>query len=557
MPKKGRGAGALARQLVKVLFATALLAALVFVVMLTDRAEVVSAEKGPLPSYLTLDVSITITIVRAMQGVLAAVVAMILSQSFSYLQWGFLRSSKGGAPYVRQLALSPTTSVAGTIRLIFHRATGGGPRLWGFFRLLLLILTGLGGIVLFFRTSLVVVFDTTHSYPVTAGVGPFNASYVAPFFQALRDLAPSYEFNTLPYSYYGPVHDLVVNPYYTTTTEPVDCQAAVKDDGADVCAAYILSGGLVLTTPWIPTGYPDHPQIVMENVPTIHAEFSALPAGKLFEEAECRLYGSNRTRIGVKFCLSQSEPSRFDTGIFVCRDGVSKGVCKTTNPTPNVTTSFSLYRRFGTVLGAKSNYTILSASNLTAPQPISFSSSDIEAYNSVLDWLLDFAKADVPAMSSIVETFWSSKNQLEQPFTSAIMLRNFRSILLFPVWLFNANNFGNPSLKETEIVTDLPAEHYVTASVVRPYTKIKFDPTLVATFVVFQGLALIFGWLILVWSFCVRRSMPEISSFPLFDAEFKADARGQSVPDARSVWLYRDKEILDAMSNARVERRVI
>jgi hypothetical protein len=149
MPKKGRGAGALARQLVKVLFATALLAALVFVVMLTDQAETVSAEKGPLPSHLTLDVSTTITIVRAMQGVLAAVVAMILSQSFSYLQWGFLRSSKGGAPYVRQLALSPTTSVAGTLRLIFHRATGAGPRFWGFFRLLLLLLAGLGGIILF------------------------------------------------------------------------------------------------------------------------------------------------------------------------------------------------------------------------------------------------------------------------------------------------------------------------------------------------------------------------------------------------------------------------
>ncbi|KAK0611883.1 hypothetical protein B0T14DRAFT_595249 [Immersiella caudata] len=555
-PKGGRGASALARQLMKVLFATALLVAIVFVVMLTDQAEIVSAEKGSLPSYLTLDVSTTITVVRAMQGVLATVVAMILSQSFSYLQWGFLRT-QGGAPYVRQLALSPTTSFAGTLRLIAHRATGGGPRLWGLFRMLLVLLAGLGGIILFFRTSLVVVFDTTHSYPVTAGVGPFNASYVAPFFQRFRDLAPtaSARFSTLPYSYYGPVHDLVVNPYYTTTTEPVKCQAVVKEDGADVCAAYILSGGLVLTTPWIPTGYPDHPQILIENVPTIHAEFSALPAGKRFDDADCRLYGSNTTRIGVKFCLSQSEPTKLDAGIFVCRDGVAKGVCKTTDPTPNVTTTFTLYRRFGTILGAKSNYTIVSASNLTEPQPISFSSSDVEAYTSVLDWLLDFDKAGVPAPSSIVETFWTSKNQLEYGFTSAIMLRNFRSILVFPVWLFNANNAGNPSLRETEMATDVPAEHYVTASLVQPYTKIKFNTPLVVTFVAFQGLALIFAWMVLVWSFSVRRSLPEISSFPLFDAEFKAQALG--VPDARNVWTYRDKEILDAMAGARVERRVI
>jgi len=147
--KSGRGMAALGQQLVGCCLATALLVGIVVVVLLTEQAEHVSGEKGELPSYLTLDVSTTITIVRAMQGVLAAMATVTVSQSFSYLQWGFLRSSRGGAPYVRQLALSPTTSIAGTLSLVFHQASGWSPRFWGLLRLTLMLLVGLGGVLLF------------------------------------------------------------------------------------------------------------------------------------------------------------------------------------------------------------------------------------------------------------------------------------------------------------------------------------------------------------------------------------------------------------------------
>ncbi|KAK0649223.1 hypothetical protein B0T16DRAFT_326601 [Cercophora newfieldiana] len=529
---------------------------MVIVILFTNQSQTLSDEKERLPSYLTLDVSTTLTIVRAMQGILTMVVTMALSQSFAYLQWGFLRNTRGGAPYIRQLALSPTTSVMGTTQLIFHPASGWGPRFWGFLRLLLFILVGLGGVVLFFRTSLVVVFDTAHSYEVTAGFGPFNASYIDPFFDRLASLAPGYPFSTLPYSFYGPVHDLITNPFYTTTVEPTQCQA-LEDDGSSQCAAYLLSGGVAQLAPWVPTGYADHPQILVKNVPAIHAEFSALPAGNTFDATACQLFGSNTSKIAIKFCLAQPEPTKLDAGIFVCAGGIADGECQTTNPAPNITTSLSFFRRYGTVLGAKSNMTIIEASNFTAPEPVSFSSSDVEAYRKVLAWLLDYSAADIPAPSSIVETFWSAKNQLQDPISRALIQRNFRSVLVFPLWLFNANNYGNKGLDERIIQRDLPPEFYTTASLVKPYTKIKFDPGLVATFIGFQAVALVFAWFVLFWTFSVRRSLPEISSYPLFDVEFKAEARGQHVPDPRNVWGYRDKEILDAMGGAKVERRVV
>lgn len=404
---------------------------------------------------------------------------------------------------------------------------------------------------------MIVVFDTVHSNTVTAGVGPFNASYITPFFDNLKALSPGYPFNILPYSYTGQVHDLITNPFYTTTTDPIECQNNGQDSVAQ-CAAYLLSGGIVNMVPWIPEGFPDHSQVRIESAPAIHVEFASLPAGKTFDAASCQLFGSNTTTIAAKFCLSQPEPTKLDAAIFVCTGGINPNrECLSADPPPNITTRFSFYKRFATVLAAKANLTIIEAANLTQPQPISLSTTDVEAYRTVLAWLLDYPKANIPAPSSIVESFWSSHEQLKHSFSQAVILREFRSALIFPLWIFNANNYGNTGLEDRVMSNELPREFYTTASIVRAYTKIKFHPTLVQIFVVFQGVAILFAWIVLFWAISVRRSLPEISSFPLFDAEFKAEARGQAIPDCKNVWSYTDVDILNAMKDVRVERRVI
>ena len=113
--------------------ASALLAVIVFVVHLTDQAQTASEQKGHLGSILTADVSTTLTLVRVLQGLLTTAATVLLSQSFSYIQWGFTSDAKG-ASYIAQLALSPTTTVWGMIRLITHWSSGLRPRFWAFFR---------------------------------------------------------------------------------------------------------------------------------------------------------------------------------------------------------------------------------------------------------------------------------------------------------------------------------------------------------------------------------------------------------------------------------------
>ena len=162
------------------------------------------------------------------------------------------------------------------------------------------------------------VFDTAYTYDVTAGTGPFNASYVDSFFTDLAALEKNYTYAVLPYSYYGPANDLITNPFYTTTTTPLGCEvAAAERDSAADCAAYLVSGGVVGLAPWVPAGYPDHQQVLVNNVPTIHVEFAAMPAGRTFANESCRVYGSNTTRIAAKLCLSQPEPTKLDAGMFL------------------------------------------------------------------------------------------------------------------------------------------------------------------------------------------------------------------------------------------------
>lgn len=114
-------------------FASALLASIVFVILLTHQAERVSGQKGHLNNILTADVSTTLTVVRVLQGSLTTITTILLYRSFSYIQWGFTNDTHS-ASYMRHLALSPTTSVWGTMRLITHWSSGLRPRLWALLR---------------------------------------------------------------------------------------------------------------------------------------------------------------------------------------------------------------------------------------------------------------------------------------------------------------------------------------------------------------------------------------------------------------------------------------
>jgi hypothetical protein len=121
------------------------------------------------------------------------------------------------------------------------------------------------------------------------------------------------------------------------------------------------------------------------------------------------------------------------------------------------------------MIAARSNFSILSLTDIGPPSQDS--GIDLPAFRAALDWLLDYNASAIPATSSIAEEFWTAQDQLSSEYWSGVPYQTLQSLLAFPFWQFNANNYGNIELVDRTIISDLPAEFYTTASIVAPYTK--------------------------------------------------------------------------------------
>lgn len=406
------------------------------------------------------------------------------------------------------------------------------------------------------NTSLVTVYDTAHSYESSAGVGPFNSSLVAPFIKRINTLSPGYPYQVLPFSIYAAVSNLVANPWFTTVMDPVQCSGPH-------CESYLLSGGALLMEPWIPPGYESTPFIKIDGIPTVQLEYTPISTPPnhthlLFNDTECQDFGNPSVLIALRLCVAASpSPGALNAGLFVCLNGTdptTNNKCRPNGPeptvTPNITTTLTLFSRKATIIFAQSNLSIVSVSDLSPPTPLPITLDDLLSYGAAMAYLLNFTAANIPAPSSIVESFWSGSEQLH----SGPLSHSFQSILAFPIWLFNANNYGNLDIwdKKTKM-QNLPGEFHTKASIVMPYVKIKFDPAMVTVFVVLQGATLVFLWGLLCWSCFVMDSgsMPVISSYPLFDTAFKTEVE---VPEASQgeIWGAQNGDVLRMMKGRSV-----
>jgi hypothetical protein len=162
------------------------------------------------------------------------------------------------------------------------------------------------------NTSFVTIYYEADTYDVTAGLGPFNASYVAPFLDKLQSVSPQYRSSVVPYSFTAISYNLVANQMYTTVCEPEQCKG-------DSCRAYLMSGGLMMLTPWIPASYPSYPLVMVRDVPSVQIEFLHSPPNqKEFSDADCDVFGAPGVLIGVRLCLrtAESNPGFVDVGEF-------------------------------------------------------------------------------------------------------------------------------------------------------------------------------------------------------------------------------------------------
>ena len=106
-----------------------LLAMIATFVQATYTAEWRSSHGRTLSGLLKTDVSSTVAVVQVCQVVLIALNALTLGHAYESLQWSMI-DRPGGLDYLDYLALSPTTGIFGTLRLIFGFVPRSTARIW-------------------------------------------------------------------------------------------------------------------------------------------------------------------------------------------------------------------------------------------------------------------------------------------------------------------------------------------------------------------------------------------------------------------------------------------
>ncbi|KAK8099580.1 uncharacterized protein PG998_012821 [Apiospora kogelbergensis] len=509
--------------------ATSLFAAIILLVQSMFNAQERSSQKKTLDSIHKVKASWTLSFARTAQAILSLLTTLALQNTFQYLQW-IITSRPQGLPYSSMLALSPTTGGLGMVSLLWSFNVSGSSKAWTIMRYS-------------HNTSNVTIYETALNYNVTAGVGSFNGSYVHPFLDYLKSLAPDYPYTTLPYSYYTLAGSLVTYATLASVADLIYCRG-------DGCFSYLLSAGLELTLPRVPQGYSDYPLVRVVEIPTVQVEFALLGPHEQNTNHDCTVYGAAETSIGIELCLAQGPPlGGLQATISSCTNGTKLDECLGRKPLPSITYGVEVFSRRATLIVSQSNHSIMAVEDLT--EAIALPSIDLVAYKRSLDWLLNFTAANIPAASSVAANFAVGDEYLLDLSTDGVLSRNFQSLLAFPLWFFSDNSWGNAAWQSDTVATTLPPQYHTMASIVVPYSKVGFDRSMFYIFIALQGTALAFIWIVLAWVWLCSTPLPYISSFPLFDTNFKLEmlelSQGQGIVRQAD-----DSHLLELVSQERV-----
>jgi hypothetical protein len=96
-------------------------------------AELTNSATNALHKLLSVEVGSAIAILRILQGLLATLTTIALSNAFEAIQWALI-SDRNGINCLKLLGISPTTGVLGTLGLIVDTHSRLAVRSWAFLR---------------------------------------------------------------------------------------------------------------------------------------------------------------------------------------------------------------------------------------------------------------------------------------------------------------------------------------------------------------------------------------------------------------------------------------
>jgi hypothetical protein len=107
-------------------------------------------------------------------------------------------------------------------------------------------------------------------------------------------------------------------------------------------------------------------------------------------------------------------------------------------------------------------------------------------------------------------------------------------------------------LRSNQITPSLPPQFYTEASLVSPFTKIKFNPAMFALFLTLQVFTMVFSWGVLFWLWLGPRVATKMSLWSVFDVAYNTKVQGED--DVRFQRLT-TSEIIGVMKTAQVHTR--
>lgn len=318
--------------------------------------------------YLALSPAHTLTILRTLSEATTLLLTALIASATEKTFW-LLVSRIDGISLPDFLALQLNTGIWGWLKHVFRRRFRA--RGWGSLRISLALAVPVLAVVLLSDVTIYLLFDQKSLYPISAGVGTFDASYA----EAYGDI-------TAIYMSSDTWRLLQLNQWSYPSIPVVSCKPSSSE--SDCGSSYFLHGGIWLVAPWPTknTSFPTADGYVMNQVRGVQLDFQPLDSNFQFDpEHDCAIAGQNNLVIGL--CFSQgSTPHVVNTKLTSCPYSALCLSDLTWVSSPGWVTSMAVYTRRANVNLARYNLTTLSIDSLSPATPVATSARDLlQLYN--------------------------------------------------------------------------------------------------------------------------------------------------------------------------------
>ncbi|KAG8166942.1 hypothetical protein KVR01_002631 [Diaporthe batatas] len=480
--------------------------------------------------FFTTSSANAILILRVLTEACALMMAALVVVVVEDLQWA-LASRPEGVSLLHFVGMDSGTGVWGLLRLL---ATADWKEKYSsLFRLIVICTIPLPGIILMGDIAIELVFFPQETYPVSAGIGNFNASYINQI-DPVSLTALLVQMGTPAWS-----------DRDSFTMDPLGpgeglCTKSATDNSWAPCAeSHLLTGGIVSISPQSDdlAKFPESTAYVVPRTRLLHLEYGVVHDCKtLFEEGHCYLIGT--AAAASYWCASAGPFNELLFGSAYCPLAIqAKKTCLEDSSwwSPLVmASSLMVYDRYGTVNYDRGNFSILSVTDLTKPvQKVIRLEEYMLALSAVVPGFkpkttndgnsTDNANSDSkPAMkgdnSALAVYAVTALPINDNEVAKKLSLKAIRKAMSVPFNYFHENYFSRPSIFELEKPrAGLSADMYTNLSLAIMSHQVIAGPTSRWLFGLISGMLLTLCAAIIIATARVCKRRPQRCGYPTLD----------------------------------------